>query len=73
MTNKNNQVQLRFNDEQLLYITRAHQKYQQDNEEVITRSEFMRKMIIMACAVTVGEIEVVSLVMGAKKHENQES
>lgn len=70
MTNKNNQVQLRFNDEQLLYITRAHQKYQQDNEEVITRSEFMRKMLIMACAVTVGEIEVVKLALGAK-YEDQ--
>jgi hypothetical protein len=69
MDNKVNQAQLRFSNDQLLYIQRAHQHYEQSNDEVITRSEFMRRMLMVACAMEVGDIEIAPKLVKAEPEQ----
>lgn len=58
MADKVNQAQLRFTDSQLLYIDKAHQHYQKSNKEIITRSEFMRRMLMVSCAMELGDLVI---------------
>lgn len=57
MKNKDNQLQVRLSDDQLSYLEKAWAHYMATNKDPITRSEFMRRMLMSACAMELGMVE----------------
>jgi hypothetical protein len=56
--NKTNQIQFRVTTEQEAHLDKAWAHYMRVNEDPISRSEFIRRMIMIACAMELGMIEV---------------
>lgn len=60
MIHKSHQLQIRLDDYQLAQLEKAHNHYMTDNKEVITRSEFVRRMLKTAFAIELGMIEIMT-------------
>lgn len=60
MKNKDINLQIRVNADQLELLNEAYKYYMSRNEEVITRSEFMRRQLMLQCLKILKIVEIKS-------------